>query len=71
MVMKSGERWHCTNPECRCAVLVETNGEVDGDNPRRVCSSLMKKEYSPPVFRYLDFLRLQEPALTRCGSREE
>jgi len=71
MVMKSGERWHCTNPACRCAVLVETNGEVDGDNPRCACSSLMKKEYSPPVFRYRDFLRLQEPALTRRGSREE
>jgi len=24
MVMKSGERWHCMNPACLCAVLVET-----------------------------------------------
>jgi hypothetical protein len=64
MVMKSGEHWHCTNPACQCAVLVETTGEIEGDNPRCACGSIMKKQYSAPVFQYLDFLRLQEPAST-------
>jgi hypothetical protein len=63
MVMKSGERWHCLNPACACVVVVESNGEIDGQNPRCSCGSIMKKDYSPPVFRYLDFLRVQEPAL--------
>jgi hypothetical protein len=64
MVMKSGERWHCVNPACSCAVVVEANGEIEGQNPRCTCGSVMKKDYSPPVFRYLDFLKLPELALT-------
>ncbi len=71
MVMKSGERWHCTNPTCRCAVLVENTGEMEGQNPRCACGSVMKKLYSPPVFQYLDFLRSPEPALTRRDSYKE
>jgi hypothetical protein len=63
MVMKSGERWHCVNPACGCAVLVESNGGIEGPNPRCVCGSILKKCYSPPAFRYLDFLRFPEPAL--------
>jgi hypothetical protein len=63
MVMKSGERWHCVNPACGCAVLVESNAAIEGQNPRCTCGSVMKKGYSPPVFRYLDFLRFPEPAL--------
>jgi hypothetical protein len=31
----------------------------------------MKKDYSPPVFRYLDFLYPQEPALVRRTSSED
>jgi len=50
MVMKSGERWHCMNPACLCAVLVETSGELEGSNPRCSCGSIMKKDYSPPCF---------------------
>lgn len=64
MNMKSGERWHCTNAECRCAVLVETTGEIEGQNPRCACGSFMKKNYSSPVFQYLDFLRFPEPQPT-------
>ena len=64
MNMKSGERWHCVNPACRCAVLVEISGEIEGQNPRCACGSLMKKKYTPPVFQYLDFLRFPEPELT-------
>jgi hypothetical protein len=65
MIMKSGQRWHCTNPACGCAILVEVDGEAEGTNPLCACGARMKKEYSPPVFRYLDFLYLHEPALAR------
>lgn len=61
MLMKNGERWHRTNPACRCSILVETSGETEGKNPLCACGSVMKKEYAPPVFRYLDFLRFPEP----------
>lgn len=71
MVMKSGERWHCMNPACQCSVLVETTGEMEGCNPRCACGSIMKKEYSPPVLRYLDFLRFPEPVLAPRGSHED
>ncbi|HKV64511.1 MAG TPA: hypothetical protein VJO16_21575 [Candidatus Acidoferrum sp.] len=34
-----------------------------GANPRCACGSIIKKGYSTPVFRYLDFLKVREPAL--------
>jgi hypothetical protein len=71
MNMKSGERWHCVNPACHCSILVETSAEIEGSNPRCVCGSVMKKEYSPPVFRYLEFLRVPAPAATRQNSPED
>lgn len=70
MVMRIGERWQCTNAACRCVILVETQGEVDGQNPRCACGSIMKKQYSPPHFQYLDFLRFPEPVLARDDSPE-
>lgn len=30
MMMKNGERWHCTNAACRCSILVEVSGEAEG-----------------------------------------
>lgn len=64
MVMKAGERWHCMNAACQCAVIVETTGEIEGQNPRCACGSILKKQYAPPVFQYLDFLRfLEGPSL--------
>jgi hypothetical protein len=71
MVMKSGERWHCINPLCRCAVLVENTGEMEGLNPHCACGSVMKKLYSAPVFQYLDFLRFPESTFTRRDSSKE
>ncbi|HEV1994553.1 MAG TPA: hypothetical protein VGR03_09490 [Candidatus Acidoferrum sp.] len=71
MVMKSGEHWHCVNPAYGCAVLVEANGEVEGQNPRCACGNIMKKSYSPPVLGYLDFLRFPEPALAHRDSPED
>ena len=68
MVMKTGERWNCTNPTCRCSIVVETSGEAEGKNPQCACGSVMKKEYAPPVFQYLDFLRFPEPAPAGQGS---
>jgi hypothetical protein len=29
MVREFGERWHCINPVCGCAVVVEANGEIE------------------------------------------
>jgi hypothetical protein len=71
MLMKSGKRWHCIDPACGCIVLVESDGEIEGENPRCACGSVMKKGYSPPVFRYLDFLKFPEPALARWDPSEE
>ena len=71
MIMKSGELWHCTNPVCGCTVLVKSNSGVEGENPRCSCGGLMKKDYSPPVFRYLDFLYLGEPAVSRRTPGED
>ena len=71
MTMKSGERWTCSNPACQCTVLVESSGAIDGSNPQCACCSVMKKVYSPPVFRYLDFLRFGRPHITSSGSHED
>ena len=67
MHMKTEDRWHCTNPACRCEVLVESSANQDGKNPRCSCGATMKKKYTSPVFTYLDFLRLEEApnAVTR------
>ncbi|HEY2460995.1 MAG TPA: hypothetical protein VGI16_09310 [Candidatus Acidoferrum sp.] len=62
MLMKSGERWHCTNRSCRCSLLVESSGEIPGRNPICACGSAMKKDYSPPSLSYLEFLRVPEAA---------
>lgn len=70
-MMKSGERWHCTNAACGCTILIEINSDVEGENPRCTCGSVMKKPYSPPVFRYLQFLHFNEPAVARRVSNED
>lgn len=70
MVMKSGEQWHCTNPACRCEVLVQTASEMEGSNPRCVCGFPMKKRYVAPHFTYLDFLRIDEAIHAPEGSHK-
>jgi hypothetical protein len=47
---------------CSPRGLVETSGEADGRNLLCACGRVMKKQYSSPVFQYLDFLRFPEPA---------
>jgi hypothetical protein len=71
MVMKTGERWHCTNSGCRCSILVETSGGAEGQNPVCTCGSAMKKQYAAPVFQYLDFLRFPEPVTVLRQSPED
>lgn len=71
MVMKAGECWHCTNAACGCSIVVQTSGEIEGKNPLCVCGSAMKKQYSPPIFQYLDFLRFPDPVPAGQDSRED
>jgi hypothetical protein len=71
MVMKTGERWHCINPDCRCVVAVETSGEIDGANPICPCGAPMKKNYKSPVFRYLEFLHLNDRELVSSREHEK
>ena len=71
MLMKSGERWHCTNSACHLEVVVDSPGAIEGTNPRCACGAIMKKEYTSPVFRYLDFLRLDEPVLSDLMARKD
>ena len=69
MLMKTRERWHCTNPHCTCEVIVETSGEIEGSNPHCACGAPMKKKYASPAISYLEFLRLEETP--KSGSRKE
>lgn len=71
MLMKARERWHCINPACGCQVVVEIGGEIEGQNPRCACGGIMKKKYSSPVFTYLDFLHVEEPATVPQFSRAD
>ena len=69
MRMKTGDRWHCTNPACGCEVLVESAAREGGKNPRCSCGAAMKKRYAAPVLTSLDFLRLKETA--KVTARED
>lgn len=64
MLMQSGETWLCSNPACQGSVVVKPGTYIEGSNPRCSCGARMKKKYTSPVFRYLDFLRVGEPALS-------
>lgn len=69
MRMKTEDRWHCTNPACRCEVLVESSATEEGKNPRGSCGATMKKTYASPALTYLDFLCLEEKP--KIATREE
>jgi hypothetical protein len=70
MIMKTGEHWHCMNPACHCEVLVQSNSDIEGSNPRCVCGAPMKKRYAPPGLTYLEFLRVENPATSQEASRK-
>ncbi len=63
MLMKSGERWHCSNPHRHCELAVTSDNRMSGSRPRCVCSAPMKRNYAPPAFKYLDFLRVEDATL--------
>ena len=71
MVTKTGERWHCTNAACGCPILVKNLRRSRRKNPLCACGSVMKKQYAPPVFRYLDFLRFPESEAALQQSPED
>jgi hypothetical protein len=70
MMMKKGELWHCTNLFCRSEILVQSDSELEGSNPRCVCGAPMKKKYVPPALTYLEFLRVDDPIAAQGGSRK-
>lgn len=71
MTMKAGERWHCLDPACRRELLVAPGSPEEGALPFCSCGSRMKKEYKPPVFRYLEFLSIDSPELSPHSVREK
>lgn len=71
MISHSGERWHCVDPGCRRQAVIDVRVGTAGTNLRCLCGGVMKREYAPPVFRYLDFLRLEEPAFAERTAHEE
>ena len=71
MPNKSPELWRCMDIACRREMLLQTIDKVPGANPRCSCGSIMKKNYSPPVFQYLEFLYLEEPVLSHRYRNEE
>ena len=56
MLLRSGDRWHCTYPSCRSELCVGTGWQLEVDSLYCPCGGVMKKNYTSPVFRYLDFL---------------
>ena len=63
MIMQRGESWHCTNRSCNAEILVQAESQGIGATPRCSCGAPMKKKYTSPVFRHLDFLRVEELVL--------
>ena len=69
MKIRSGDTWHCANPSCDAVVLVQAEGQCV--SPRCSRGAPMKKKYRSPEFRYLDFLRIDEPELTSRNVRDD
>jgi hypothetical protein len=70
MLMKSGERWRCSNADCHREVLVESGSTISRAGPLCICGGIMKRNDAPPAFRYLDFLRVDDAELRsrHCGT---
>ena len=64
------DSWHCTNRACTAEISMTTIRPSDGTNPLCSCGAAIKKDYSPPVFTYLDFLRVEEPVLAEHGAHD-
>jgi hypothetical protein len=49
MKMRRGDRWKCTNRQCKCEIIVFNSAEIEGaSNPTCCCGGAMKKLYAPP-----------------------
>jgi hypothetical protein len=54
MTRNVGERWICSNAECRCELVVEVSARTgEGTSPRCSCGFPMKKRYRAPVIRVI------------------
>lgn len=51
--MRSGQRYICANPLCRCEIEVIRESLNAIGNPKCCCGSAMRKPYAQPVFREL------------------
>lgn len=60
MLTRPAELWRCTNAKCAEQTQLELRWSADTAVPRCACGAAMKKEYRSPVFRYLEFLKLDE-----------
>lgn len=70
MAANPATNWHCTNPQCRRHVTGPAFWP-EGKAPLCACGFVIKKNYRPPVFRYLEFLTLddREPAHDRVAEK--
>ena len=69
--MATSQPWHCVNPACQCKEPASASVSAEDSAPRCSCGALMKKSYTQPVFRYLDFLREEPPpAIYEPASRD-
>jgi hypothetical protein len=54
-----GEHWHCMNRDCDWSGILIISGEHQ-ETLQCSCGGVPQKTESPPVFSYLDFLRIEE-----------
>jgi len=66
-----GECWHCMNAVCRKEIFIAYSEATAGNRPQCSCGAEMKKEYTPPVFRYLEFLQLEQHSLAEQVARKD
>jgi hypothetical protein len=70
MTMREGERWVCSNPECRCEIyVVIAAGPGDGTNPKCTCGFRMRKAYTSPGFRRIHHLDELKAVQEKFSSR--
>jgi hypothetical protein len=68
MTMREGERWICSNQNCRSEIEVKAGaGDLAGANPVCSCRSRMKKVYMAPKLRRIQKFHSSDDrmALTR------
>ncbi len=55
MKMRRGDRWKCTNRQCKCEIVVFNSAEIEGaSNPTCCCGGVMKKLYAHPAAEKAD-----------------